>query len=53
MWHGVNPWGEKSHFNCDDWNSDDPLNVGLASNLEGGLIGIVGKVALTKLPPKI
>ena len=39
IWHGVNPWGEKSHYNCDDWNSDNPLHVGLASNLEGGLIG--------------
>ena len=38
IWHGVNPWGEKSHYNCDDWNSDNPLHVGLASHLEGGLI---------------
>ena len=38
IWHGVNPWGEKSHYNCDDWNSENPLHVGLASNLEGGLI---------------
>lgn len=38
IWHGVNPWGEKSHYNCEDWSSDNPLHVGLASSLEGGLI---------------
>lgn len=37
IWHGVNPWGEKSHYNCEDWSSDDPLEVGLASSLEGGI----------------
>jgi len=38
FWHGVNPWGEKSHYNCEEWSSDNPLHVGLASSLEGGLI---------------
>lgn len=38
IWHGVNPWGEKSHYNCEDWNSENPLHVGLASTLDGGLI---------------
>ena len=38
VWHGVNPWGEKSHYNCEDWSSDSPLHVGLASAVDGGLI---------------
>ena len=38
VWHGVNPWGDASHYNCEDWSSDNPLHVGLASSLEGGLI---------------
>lgn len=48
VWHGINPWHEKSFYNCDDWNSDNPLHVGLASSLEGGLIAKQKKLSCNK-----
>ncbi len=38
IWHGINPWGEPSHFDCEDWNSEDPLHVGLTSDPSVGIL---------------
>lgn len=34
VWHGVNPWGESSHLNCDGWNTDNGLQVIMYSSVK-------------------